>query len=329
LSAASPLSSGPPTCVIHLVWAPLGTRPLTDFLESYRRHDAGSSHRLLILLNGFRGDQDLAPWRELLADVDHDELRLERPQLDIAAYQAAVAAVPAARYCFLNSYSEVMAGGWLAMLESALDAPGVGLVGASGSWGSIRSYQRFTLGFGGPYANVFDDRRRVEATLAGVAEGSAGRDAAGGGHAPLRYLRALLEQSHGFLPFPAEHVRTNGFMIGREVLERLRVPAPRRKSDAYRLESGREGITAKVQRLGLAARVVACDGRAYDPPEWYASATFWQRSQESLLIADNQTRAYERADSTTRAALASYAWGELAQVESELPVSNPRQHEAM
>jgi hypothetical protein len=158
------------TCVVHLVWAPLGPDPLHRFLDSYRRHDAGTPHELLVILNGFRPQDDLAPWRRLLGDVEHDELHLERRVLDLAAYREAAERVVAERFCFLNSYSVVLANNWLRALEDALSAPGVGLVGASGSWGSVRSYNRFMLGFGGPYASIFSDRRATNVALATVAD---------------------------------------------------------------------------------------------------------------------------------------------------------------
>jgi hypothetical protein len=302
--------------VVHLVWAPLGPRPLERFLAAYRRREPGSPHRLLIIFNGFTEEVDRSPWTRLLAGVEHEPLQLERPLLDLAAYREAVTRVAVARYCFLNSYSVVLADGWLHSLERALARPDTGLVAASGSWGSIRSYQRFMLGLGGPYASVFGDRRRTNAALAAVAADDAvaaeGAEPRGRRRRqPLRYLRALAGQSYGFVPFPAEHVRTNGFMIERAVFERLRLPSLAGKSDAYRLESGRDSFTAQVRRLGLEARVVGRDARAYAPGDWPASGTFWQQEQQNLLIADNQTRRYELSDAYTRSVLARYAWGAL------------------
>jgi hypothetical protein len=264
-----------------------------------------------VLFNGFRSDDDLTAWRTLLADLDHDELRLERPVLDLAAYRKAAEYVPARRYCFLNSYSMVRADGWLETLERALNEPDVGLVGASGSWGSIRSYNRFILGLGGRYARVFDDRRETITTLTAVAarqDSSVPR----GGHAPLRFARELLERSHGFGPFPAPHIRTSAFMLEADMLRGLTVPELKHKADALRLESGRNSITAQVERRGVTAAVVGRDGRAYSSEEWPASGTFWQADQGNLLIADKQTEDYELGDATARVALSRYAWGEAA-----------------
>lgn len=244
--------------------------------------------------------------------VDHDELRLADPMLDLAAYREAVERVPADRYCFVNSWAELSAPNWLGLMEGALGAHGAGLVGASGSWGSIRSYQRFMLGLGGPYGRVFSDRRRTVAALEAIAQGDPAPAEARSGRAGLPvvgFARALAGQVRGFSPFPAPHIRTSSFMIASEVLSRLRLPVPRSKNDTYRLESGRESITAQVERLGLSAVVVGRDGIAYRQQEWPHSRTFWQNRQENLLIADKQTAYYERGEEAERAILTRYAWG--------------------
>jgi hypothetical protein len=305
LTAPAPATG---TRLVHLVWAPLGPQPLARFLESYRRYPSGAQHDLLVLLNGFEPDQDLTPWRDLLAGIEYEEMRLARPLLDLAAYREVAAGTSARRYCFLNSYCVLRADGWLALLERVLDQAGAGLVGPSGSWGSIRSYNRFMLGLGGPYAHVFGDRRETGATLAAVAARNEPDDG-GGGRAPLRFARALLERSWGFQAFPAPHIRTSAFMIDADVLRLLRVPALKRKADALRLENGRDSITAQVARLGLRALVVGRDGRGYSEDEWPESETFWQGEQQNLLIADKQTDDYALGDAAAREALSRYAWG--------------------
>jgi hypothetical protein len=312
------------TCLVHLVWAPLGPAPLESFTASYRRHDAGAAHELVVLLNGFAPDQDLSPWRKLLGGVEHEELRLGRPLLDLAAYAEAHRRIRAERYCFVNSWGVLLADDWLGAMDRALSAPGVGLVGATGSWGSIRSYQRFMLGLGGAYGRVFPDRRSAVEMLEAIAgsdPGPAPPAAARRGIPGLAFARALLGQARGFAPFPAHHVRTSSFMLAGAVLDSVGFPAIADKNDTYRLESGRNSMTAQVERLGLSAVVAGRDGIAYRAPDWPASRTFWQGEQENLLIADKQTAYYARGSHAEREALARYAWGDRAEVP---PAGRPR-----
>ncbi len=128
-------------CVVHLVWAPLGLEPLRRFARSYRARPAGHDHALLVVFNGFSGDADaLAAARAELSDVPHEALVLGRPVQDLAAYRAAVEHARGVHaVCFLNSHSEPLADGWLALLMEALAEPGVGIVGATGSHESAYS----------------------------------------------------------------------------------------------------------------------------------------------------------------------------------------------
>ncbi|MGI8594309.1 MAG: hypothetical protein ACR2ML_08105 [Solirubrobacteraceae bacterium] len=124
----------PEISVVHLVWAPLGTAHLERFARSYRQHAAGIDHRLVIAFNGFEEEQPLDSVRAVVADLPHEAIRLPRPRLDLAAHREVAAGQPTATHiCFLNSYSELLADGWLRSLIDHLEAPGVGMVGATGS----------------------------------------------------------------------------------------------------------------------------------------------------------------------------------------------------
>lgn len=127
-------------CVVHLIWAPLGIEPVRRFVRSHRAHDAGRDHELLVVLNGFQSEQGLTRVRAELADVEHDELALQHPVQDLDAYRIAVEhASGVTDLCFLNSHTELIVDGWLAALSHHLRAPGIGLVGATGSHESVFS----------------------------------------------------------------------------------------------------------------------------------------------------------------------------------------------
>jgi hypothetical protein len=249
--------------LVHLVWAPLGTGSLERFVRSYQAHDAGTEHELVVLYNGFRPGQDLSPWREAFAEVEHRELLIERPALDLGAYRQAVDLAVAERYCFVNSHSEILVDGWLGALERHLLEPGVGMVGSGGSFESAYS--------------------------------CAPR--------PLRPFR------RDFQPFPNPHIRTNGFALTRELLLSLQWPLPRRKLHAWRLESGRHGISRQVLERGLRLLAVDRHGRAHPPEHWRESATFRSGGQVNQMLGDNRTREYESANPARRIQLERMAWG--------------------
>jgi hypothetical protein len=266
------------TCVIHIVWAPLGVEPLERFAASYRAHPAGTEHRLVFVLKGAPDDTIATRCRALADELDAERLELPATGLDLDTYMAASRRVDADALCFLNSSSEVLAPGWLAALRNALERPGVGLVGATGS---------------------------NESSLSS---------------AP-RPLRPLLRRRYP--PFPNPHVRTNGFMLAREVMLTLDWPDTHRKRRALELESGMHSITRQVWARGLRALVAGRDGRSYECERWHESRTFRSGSQENLLIADNRTREYVEADPARRGQLARFAWGDASSLTPAPPPPAP------
>ena len=308
--------------VVHLVWGPLGPAPLRAFLRSYERHSAGAEHELVVLFNGV-GRQERPRLLAELSDFPHRLLELEEPVQDLAAYMRAARLLEHERLCFVNSYSEILADDWLAKLAGALDqAPG-GLVGATGSWASTRSWVFHAYLLPSPYRGLMPPRRVAREQFLAIERErdnvEPGQAAPGGRRtlseslqAKLRTLPHLPRQILAYEGFPAEHLRTNAFMLERTLLGRLRVGEINSKMDAYALESGRHSLTRQVQAMGRHALVVARDGAVYEERDWDASRTFWQGDQEGLLVADNQTRSYADGSASRRWLLSTFAWGSKA-----------------
>jgi len=327
--------------LVYLVWGPLGVQPLRSFLAAYRRFASGATHELIVAFNGVAAEHDPGPGAatrtalvQELEGVEHRLLELERPVLDLAAYFQLARRLEHRQLCFLNSHSEPLLDGWLALLAAPAGEPGVGAVGATGSWASQSSHVRYILGLGGPYANVYDGRERTRQLFAAWTpaagesadaseDGAADADgpegdsstAAGAGEPdgpprrrPLKAALLIARQPS----FPAAHLRSNAFLLDRELMLRLKAGKLLDKDATYLLESGRRSITRQIQRMGLQVLVAGADGGAYAPQDWARSNTFWQGAQENLIVADNQTRAYEHGDEELRRAFSGHAWGEQA-----------------
>jgi hypothetical protein len=303
----------PELCVVYLVWGPLGRQPLERFVASYQAHPAGVDHRLVFVLNGV----DQAPLREthraLARELGADTLSLPNKVLDLEAYVAASERLEAQTVCFLNSYSQILTGGWLARLDNAAAQPKVGLVGATGSWGSQLDYLRYQLGLRSAYARVYGNREATRQAMLHLARArNPDTPARSRVVSWLGNLLMLALQSGSFTRFPAPHVRTNAFCISRELLLGLWPRRVRSKLGAYRLENGRWSLTARVRSEGLQPVVVGRDGISYAVEGWPESETFWQGNQANLLISDNRTEDYMLGDAERRALLSRYAWAERA-----------------
>jgi hypothetical protein len=303
-------------CVVYLVRCGTGMEPFVRFLASYHAHPAGPLHELAIVFKGFREQSDARHHLRLAGERVDEALFVDDRGFDLTAYFAVASRLRRARYCFLNSYSEIVADGWLGHLNAALDDPTVGLVGATGSWASIRSYLRYHLGLGGSYRRVFNGWRDTKAVMARLGSHRDTTDTRPRSwlSSKLATIAEMRDQALHFDTFPSHHVRTNAFMLSNEVFEQLDVPALKTKVDAYRVESGRMSLTKQVEALGLRVAVVSRDGTVYDQAMWPLSGVFWQRGQEGLLVSDNQTRTYEQGGPEIRLLLSRFAWGDQADV---------------
>jgi hypothetical protein len=127
---------------IALVYLARGAEPdhldrFARFIRSYARLDAGIDHRLYVAYKGYDDQPALRLAQDRFAAFDQRPLLLEDDSFDIGAYAAAATLVSEPVVCFLNSNSEIVADAWLRKMFLCLDAEGIGIVGASGSYESL------------------------------------------------------------------------------------------------------------------------------------------------------------------------------------------------
>lgn len=297
------------TAVVHLVRHSNGIRPFEAFMDAYERLDPGLEHELVLLFKGFPSERETEPYRARAAATagasTPASVEVSDRGVDLTAYLSAAAALNHERLCFLNSFSEPVHPGWLGLLAAALEDPGVGAAGSTGSWESGLSYHLFQIGLPSAYARALPDREAARRALHQVA----GIPYRGPARHTAQVLLNLLTDASWQSRFPAPHLRTNAFLIDRALLLSLHTGDLGGKRGAYRLESGRSGLTAQLEARGRPPVVVGRDGRGYQWRDWPASETFWRAEQANLLVSDNQTRRYDAASEEQRAVMSAMAWG--------------------
>jgi len=302
------MQAAPRTAIVHLVRYSNGIRPFEAFMGAYERLDPGLEHELVLLFKGFPSARGTEPYRDRAAAGAGGcpaSVHVSDRGVDLTAYLSAATTLHHERLCFLNSFSEPVHPGWLGLLDAALEDPGVGAAGSTGSWASDLSYHLFQLGFPTAYASALPGRvpaRLAMHQVAGAAYHGPARHAA-------RVLLNLLADPFWQSGFPAPHLRTNAFLVDRLLLLSLHTGDLGGKRAAYRLESGRRSMTAQLRARGRPPVVVGRDGRRYRWRDWPASETFWCAEQANLLVSDNQTRRYDSATEEQRAVMSSIAWG--------------------
>ncbi|MBV9236327.1 MAG: hypothetical protein JOZ94_10895 [Xanthobacteraceae bacterium] len=226
------------------------------FMGSLQRHAAGCEFNLHVIFKGFPSAAEREGAMSLFASVQHNAIFTDDKSFDIGAYAEAATQIAEQKVCFLNTNSEILCGDWLVKLVSHLDRPGVGLVGATGSYESLRD----------------SDPR--------------------------------------FPKFPNMHIRSNAFMIDRDVFATIAGQFTfTDKLDAFLFESGPNSMTRQIRSRGLEVLVVGRNGQGYPPRSWPRSDTFRQGGQANLLIGDNQTRHFDTLPLAEQRALGRWTWG--------------------
>lgn len=274
--------------VVHLVWLPFGLDLFKGFVESYQRYGSGTEHELVFLFNGVDNEDQLASYHELAAfyRLTYKSFNLQKGW-DLEAYRWVASKVETDYILFLNSYCRFTSENWLLYFIRAASLPGVGIVGATGSYQSIFTMIQYELKGKGKRGKTFKEN--------------------------FRKLKLFLKNSFlyrlWFAPFPNPHIRTGEFFINRRLFLELSFIPIKKKYDAYRLESGRIGFTQQILKKGLKPVIVDRNGSIYEVGQWKESNTFWISDQANLLISDNQTRKYMVADSHQKNFYTFMAWG--------------------
>lgn len=323
--------------VVFLARCADGQREFERFAASYRRHAAGVDHRLIVIYKGFGTASELVKAREVFHDIPH--IGLETPDIgfDIGSYLEAANREPHDYFCFLNTHTEIVAGGWLARLFDYASREGVGIVGATGSYESLmQSWQYIHSFYWRYYVNGLPYGDRIASHYAKFTEYLGGapdrHDISITGvrslwRVTLRHIRAryrfhrywesLLTRPESdyrviaaFPPFPNPHIRSTGFMLHREQLRLLDRGPITTKDDACLIESGPRGMTTLIRQAGMRAIVVGRDGVGYDVPNWSRSETFRLGMQSNLLLADNHSRAFASMSPASRETHSRMTWGD-------------------
>ena len=294
--------------VVHLVRRANGAAPLERFLASYREKRAGLDHGLIVVFKGFRGQAVSGEYARLLEGLPHEALHLPDRGFDLQPYFVAARRFQYRYFCFLNSFSRVLSSDWLAKLHRWAVKPGTGVVGATASYESfVRGHEERRRGL-----EALRPWPRFRSRFRHVVSDPSPRLVAQRTGAWLFDSVGLWKPARHFPPFPNYHVRTNALMVSREVLLRIRVRPLFFKLSAYLLESGCDGVTQQVMRMGLRPLLIDRSGEKFEKERWHLANTFRQSRQEDLLVEDNQTEAYAKADSEQRIRLSRAAWGEYA-----------------
>jgi hypothetical protein len=192
------------------------------FWESYIDHAPGMDHDVIIIWKNFIGVDHL----NVSGKFNVRHVVVSDQGRDIDAYFKVSKMFDYDAFVFLNSWSEIHKNDWLKTMHDAM-RDGVGLVGA---FSSLESHR---LNIINKFRKIWGQSPFPEKFLLLV-------------HACYRWIRLGIRVP----PYPNFHVRTNGFMIRKEVMMQIHRPLIFDKIDAWKFESGHDNMTRQIRRMG-------------------------------------------------------------------------------
>jgi hypothetical protein len=326
--------------VVYLVRKAEGLEPLNRFVAGYRAHPAGAPHDFVAIFKGFgESDPDLSLAKDVLADLRPREFYIDDEGIDISAYLDVAARLEHEEICFLNTFSEPDAADWLAKLLCHLRRNNVGLVGATGSYESLRSSMELlskVVWLCNAKRIPSDDRlarhfrwllqsqyptwltnpprpsfwQRVSRKPALQSTYAQHDDDYAKFWGTVTQPNAEIDWAPQFPEFPNPHIRSNCFAIARKRLLDFGFPKIITKMEGCRFESGYDSLSARIRQSGLATLVVGKDGTGYDVQDWPLSRTFRLGDQANILVTDNQVRNFRNYSLDERATHVLMTWGD-------------------
>jgi hypothetical protein len=324
--------------VVYLARLSDGLEHIRAFASSYKKHPAGCPHELVIL---YKGEKPTEETTDIFREIKHRSVWVRDDiGLDIAAYAHAASILTNEVICFLNIYTQLCADNWLALLTDPLKSESVGMVGASGSYESVRD----TIDFVAKAAWLCVDQKiDFDPKLAAQFEwifaiyaadwlkqigGLSWRDrlvrfVRGRRNGDVATWRAFWKKRteypgdlaawlDGFPHFPNPHIRSNGFALRRDLFGSIAAEVGPSKEEAMHFESGENSLTVRILRRGLRAVVRGKDGGSYDVEAWPESETFRLGKQTNLVLTDNQSRNFDSMTEGTKLTHARVTWGDYA-----------------
>jgi hypothetical protein len=133
-----------------------------NFVNSYKMYKPGIEHQLCVIFKGFCNGDQLRDGTNRFASLSFSAIHTSDLTFDIGAYFDAAKQVDAGKICFINTNTEISSHNWLAKLSNNLDLEDVGMVGATGSFESLKQLDQRMPPFPNVHlrSNAFMMRRR-------------------------------------------------------------------------------------------------------------------------------------------------------------------------
>ncbi len=269
--------------VVYLFWEKSSFESFKNFINSYSLQSVNYQVEIY-----FKGDsQSFEDHKNYLSlnKINHSIHFIESEGLDIHSYFN-IANISKTKYIlFFNSNSILLYKNVLQNYISVLENLGenAGIIGATASRGNILNTFLISIIF---YIFNFDLKKLFESFLGTL----------------IYYKNFSITKTFS--------IRTNAFIVNREVFLSYPNHIYKTKKKCYEFESGINSITNFFLEKKFAVKFIDKNCQIFDKENCKLSNVFWKQNQENLLVSDNQTRLYNDASLKEKQFYSKIAWGQ-------------------
>lgn len=198
-------------------------------------------------------------------------------------------------YIFLNTSSGINSHNWYELLSDKVKSNEYDLVGATGSFASLKGPVYFKFNF--YYALWY-----LYLRLKGIRF-----------YSKIQKFFFNLQEYRNILckKYPSPHIRTTGFCISSKIFEKFiaSVPFPSNKFHAHVLENSSIGLTTFVKSQKGKIAIVTKDGRYIQENDWKINPIFNGKKNSDAIILDSQLRSFSAKSNSKQDFISFSLWG--------------------
>jgi len=268
--------------IIYLYRFDIPEEKFEKFIKSYKKYKPNLDHELIIIFKGCREYLIKKRMAFLKYYKINTVIKIYKDiGKDIYTYYKIANEIDYKYLLFFNSHSEIMQKNWLNFLYSYIQLNQVSLVGCSASFGTPIIINKNGSGKNNFYKILKNFYHKLRNLFL------------------LKYFKV----------FPNFHIRTNGFIIEKDILLKITHKNLKKKINCHIFEHGKNSLTNQILNLNRKVIVVDKMGKFYDQDNISQSKIFWGSRQNDILVADNQTNLYAKSSAKRKNELRFYAWG--------------------
>ena len=274
-----------------------GLNAAKTFIESYKKHPAGYPHHLIIAAKAWNTmPEEYQELKRLAEELNAIVIDLPDDGFEFTAYYRCALNLHSDFILCMTSSSVIQADNWLEKFAQKInDNKLLKMIGTCGSWAPTPKYDMIEWSQLKKQYTKKDLKYYYDKYLY-----------------KIKCLLQYIKYKNQFSNFPNYHIRTNAFIIDRNLYIEYfnQKHKPKTKMDCYCYESGKFSLTNYICSNNYKLGILGKDNILYNKKDWNKSRTFCAQDTSNIIIRDKYDTYFKNLSSIKRCIYEKIIWGE-------------------